>query len=146
MLSLLLPPGTSPEAFVNSVLDNVPEAIFLAISINLSLTVGGYLSDFIWGHLYGADEEHPQRLGPNRNDRQFHRTREGDTEPTWKTRAIITLLLFTFSWRHPELLVPSQRCLQECRTRTLGLPDALPPPSTAPKLPRPPTTGRDPSA
>jgi hypothetical protein len=145
MLSLLLPPGTSPEAFVNSVMENIPETIFLAISINLSITVGGYLSNFIWGHLDDSDEEHTQRLGPNNHPRQPHRTLGRENDQTWKTRAIITLLLFTFSWRQPELLAPFQRCLRECQTQTLGLPDTLSPPSFAPNLPRPSTTGRDPS-
>jgi hypothetical protein len=107
--------------------------------------VGGYLSDFIWGHFHDSGEDHPQRLSTNNNPRQPHRTLGRDNEPTWKTRAILTLLLFTFSWRQPALLAPYQHCLRECKTQTLGLPDTPLQPLTAPNLPRSSTTGRDPA-
>jgi hypothetical protein len=105
--------------------------------------VGGYLSNLIWGPRHDSGEDHPQRLGTNDNPSQHHRTLGRDNEPTWKTRAILTLLLFTFSWRQREPLTRYLHCLQKCKPQVPGLPDPSPPPSTASNIPRSSPAGHD---
>jgi hypothetical protein len=141
MLSLLLSPGTSPEAFTNSIMENIPEAIFLVISINLAMNVGGHLSNFIMGHFRYFDKDNPQHLVAGNDPSQRRQTPGRDNEPTWKTRVILTLMFFTLSWRQPEPNTPYLHCLQMCRPNVQGVQSPSPPPPTDSNIPQASSTG-----